>query len=249
MPQRTFRAFWLGRRPYASVHDLQQRVVEARLAGRVGDTLLLLEHHPVVTLGRGAKQEHLLLSSNAMRARGIEVVPTLRGGDVTFHGPGQLVGYPIVDLAPDRCDVRRYVRDLLATMMTLAADFGIDAGIIDRYPGIWVDQASPSRWPGEGKASRPAKLGAVGVRITRWTTMHGFAFNARTDLSGFGVIVPCGIREFDVTSLQALCGEAPSPERLAKRAAQVMCERLDARLSCYERLDVSDQELEAAVVE
>lgn len=247
MATRYLRAFWLGRRSYEPVHTLQERAVEARQQGRIGDTLLLLEHNPVVTMGRGAKQEHLLLSRELMASRGIDLVPTLRGGDVTYHGPGQLVGYPIVELAPDRCDVRRYVQDLLATMVGLAADHGIDAGTIDRYPGIWVDQASPERWAGQQDAKKPAKLGAVGVRISRWITMHGFAFNARTDLSGFDVIVPCGIREFDVTTVEKLRGESPEPVDLAHRAATLFCERMDAELTSFDRLDVPDEALAAAI--
>lgn len=247
MSSRTLRVFWLGRRAYEPIHTLQAQAVEARQAGRIGDTLLLLEHRPVVTLGRGAKNEHLLFSAEALHARGIDLVHTLRGGDVTYHGPGQLVGYPIVDLAPDRCDVRRYVRNLLDTMTALAARHRVDAGVIDRYPGIWVDLASPERWRGQEQAERPAKLGAVGVRISRWVTMHGFAFNAQTEMSGFDVIVPCGIREYEVTSIARLCGESPSPEALAERAAGELAERLDARVESFEKLDGSDDSLAAAV--
>ena len=247
MSTRTLRAFWLGRRAYEPIHRLQAQAVEARQAGRIGDTLLLLEHRPVITLGRGAKNEHLLFSAEALRARGIDLVHTMRGGDVTYHGPGQLVGYPIVDLDPDRCDVRRYVRDLLETMTALAAQHGVHAGIIDRYPGIWVDLASPQQWPGEQEAKRPAKLGAVGVRISRWVTMHGFAFNAQTEMSGFDVIVPCGIREYEVTSLARLCPEVSSPEALGRVAADRLAERLDARIEIFDCLDGPDEQLASAI--
>jgi len=237
---------WLGRRAYEPVHTLQHKLMEARGKQRIGDTLLLLEHRPVVTVGRGAKQEHLLFSRESLQARGIDLVPTMRGGDVTYHGPGQLVGYPIVDLAPDRCDVRRYVRDLLGAMIDLVDDYGIDAGIIDRYPGIWVDQDSPSRWDGAEGAKRPAKLGAVGVRISRWITMHGFAFNACPDMAGFDVIVPCGIREYDVTSLERLRGESPGPAALAPKIAALLCERWDAELVSFDEMGASDQDLAGA---
>jgi lipoyl(octanoyl) transferase len=244
---RTVRGFWLGLRAYACVHALQERAVLARQQGRIGDVMLLLEHRPVVTLGRGARGEHVLLSREALEARGIDLVATARGGDVTYHGPGQLVGYPIVGLEPDRCDVRRYVRDLLETMMGVARDHGVSSGVIDQYPGIWVDKESPGRWPGQEAAVRPAKLGAVGVRISRWVTMHGFALNASTDLQGFGVIVPCGIRQYDVTTLDALVGGGPQPEALAERAAELFCARFDARLASFARVDVEDEDLAEAI--
>jgi len=247
LTSRKIRALWLGRRSYEPIHALQELAVSARQQGSIGDTLLLLEHNPVVTLGRGAKQEHLLLSKEHLRSRGIDLVQTLRGGDVTYHGPGQLVGYPIVDLAPDRCDVRRYVRDLLSMMIGLAADYGLDAGMIDRYPGIWVDTASPHNWGGEQEAKKPAKLGAVGVRISRWVTMHGFAFNACPNLSGFDVIVPCGIREFDVTSIQTLTTKSPHPNEIAHRAASLLSERMDAELTSFEAVEVPDAELAEAI--
>jgi lipoyl(octanoyl) transferase len=226
---------------------LQERAVLARQQGRIGDVMLLLEHRPVVTLGRGARGEHVLLSREALEARGIDLVATARGGDVTYHGPGQLVGYPIVGLEPDRCDVRRYVRDLLETMMGVASDHGVSAGVIEQYPGIWVDKVSPGRWPGQEAAARPAKLGAVGVRISRWVTMHGFALNASTDLQGFGVIVPCGIRQYDVTTLDELVGGKPQPEALARRAAELFCARFDARLESFARVDVADDDLAEAL--
>lgn len=245
--RRSVRAAWLGRRPYEAIHSLQERAVSARARGRIGDLILLLEHEPVITLGRGAKADHLLLTEPLLRARGISVVSTLRGGDVTYHGPGQLVAYPILDLAPDRCDVRRYVHDLLSTMTGLARDHGVDTGIIDRYPGIWVDLTDPTHWPGQVEARRAAKLGAVGVRISRWVTMHGFAFNARTAMDGFDVIVPCGIREHGVTSLERILGHGPEPAHIAERAAILLCERLGANLACFERLTASDDALADAL--
>jgi lipoyl(octanoyl) transferase len=224
---RCFTAHWLGRTGYGEAHALQQRLVEARIRGEVGDTLLLLEHPPVVTLGRGAHAENVLLPRAELERRGVELHETGRGGDVTYHGPGQLVAYPIFDLHPDRLDVRRYVRDLARVMVALCAAYGVEASFLEgdaKLVGVWVDEASPARWPGDprvegsGGAARPAKIGAIGVKLSRWVTMHGFALNVATDLEGFRLIVPCGITRYGVTSLAALGVAAPSVERVARDA-------------------------------
>lgn len=179
--------------PYGDAHELQKRVQAARVAGEIPDTLLLLEHPPVVTLGRSARDDgNLLLSREAFAARGFEVHEVGRGGDVTYHGPGQVVAYPIIDLKPDRQDVRRYVWSLEEAMIRVAADYDVTAGRIEGCNGTWV---------GEGK------IGAVGVRISRWVTMHGLAFNVTTDLSHFDLIVPCGITDKGVTSLARETGK------------------------------------------
>ena len=213
--RRTVDAFWLGRIGYEDAHALQQGLVDARIAGKVGDTLLLLEHDAVITLGRGAKAE------NVLERESVPVIETGRGGDVTFHGPGQLVAYPIFDLKPDRQDVRRYVRDLAEVMIRLARDRGVEAGVVPgdaKLVGVWVDENDPTKFEedafeaasiGVPNGVALAKLGAIGVRLSRWITMHGFAFNVTTDLSGFRKIVPCGIRAHGVTSLAAL-GKVPA---------------------------------------
>jgi len=162
---------------------------------------------------------------------GVSVVETGRGGDVTLHAPGQLVCYPIVDLSPDRRDVRRYVNDLSRSMQRLAQHYGVGAGTHSAYVGVWVDRANVTAWPGEASARDPAKLGAIGVRISRWVTMHGFAFNLSTDLELFGLIVPCGISEFGVTSIQVLTGSAPSVAEAAKLALGFIASELDASIS------------------
>ena len=190
-----------GRLGYEDGLALQDRLVDARRAGAEPDTLVLLEHDPVVTLGRGANPAHVLLDRSRLAARGISLHETGRGGDVTLHAPGQVVGYPILALEGERRDTHRYLRDLEDVMMRVARDFGVESGRIEGLTGTWV---------GTDEAHRRAtgqKLGAIGVRIhSGWITSHGFAFNADNDLSLYDVIVPCGIRGKGVTSLARLLG-------------------------------------------
>jgi lipoyl(octanoyl) transferase len=183
----------LGRIGYADGVELQKALVQQRVAGEIDDTLLFVEHPPVITLGVKTRGNfaNIRADATALAAQGVEVHESGRGGDVTFHGPGQLVGYPIIDLKPDRQDVHRYVRDLEEVLIRTAADFGIEAGRVKGFSGAWVGDV---------------KLAAIGVRISRWVTSHGFALNVTTDLSGFGLIVPCGISDRGVTSLAALVG-------------------------------------------
>jgi lipoyl(octanoyl) transferase len=190
---RTLEVRRLGVIPYGEALQLQKQLVEDRKSERIPDQLLLLQHPPVITLGVKVRNDrsHVLASTDALESAGIELFETGRGGDVTYHGPGQLVGYPIIDLRPDRCDVHRYVRDLEQVMIEAAAEFGVAAGRVPGLTGAWVGRD---------------KLAAIGVRISRWITSHGFAFNVDTDLSHFDLIVPCGIRDRGVTSLNRLAG-------------------------------------------
>ncbi|HEY5374130.1 MAG TPA: lipoyl(octanoyl) transferase LipB [Polyangiaceae bacterium] len=220
--RRELRAFWLGRAAYEPVHALQHQLQEARKSGRITDTVLFVEHEPTITLGRGATAGHLLTSEAALAEAGIALVSTGRGGDVTLHAPGQLVCYPILDLHPDRMDVRRYVKDLNRVMTALAASYDIQSGVIEKYIGLWADLADPTTWSGVLAARTPVKIGAIGVRISRWITMHGFAFNLSTDLSLFRLIVPCGITEFGVGSVASLTGVTESVERAAQRALPLL---------------------------
>jgi lipoyl(octanoyl) transferase len=219
--KRELSGIWLGRRAYDEVHQLQAELQAARIAGDARDTVLLVEHEPVITLGRGAKTDNLLVPTEILRARGVHVAETGRGGDVTLHAPGQLVMYPIISLSPERRDVRRYVADLTETMRQLALDFGIAGGPVDGLIGLWVDAQRSGEWNGVEKAGRVEKLGAIGVRISRWVTMHGLAFNLTTDLELFGMIVPCGISQYGVTSVQALTGQVHDVESVAPRALEL----------------------------
>ena len=197
----------LGRVPYAEGLQIQEQLVAERQAGRIVDVLLLLEHEPVFTMGRNARAENVLLSSEALRSRGFEIFETGRGGDVTYHGPGQVVGYPILELPADRRDVHRYVRDLEEVMIRACADYGITAGRIQGKTGTWVGEE---------------KIGAIGVRIARWVTSHGFALNVTNDLAPFALIVPCGIHGLGVTSLSRLLGrDVPVDEATGRLAAHL----------------------------
>lgn len=191
MLMRSIEVRHLGRMSYADALVLQRALVVERQAQRTEDLLLLVEHPPVLTLGQRGDggRAHILATDAQLSARGIAVYEAGRGGDVTYHGPGQVVGYPIVDLNPDRRDVHRYVRDLEDVLIRVAADFGVTAGRAPGLTGVWVGSE---------------KLAAIGVRISRWVTSHGFALNVSTDLDDFNLIVPCGIADRGVTSFAKL---------------------------------------------
>lgn len=213
-PPRILDARWLGRVPYGEALALQERLVVDRRDGKVGDTLLLLEHPHVITLGTSSRPEHVLADADERAARSIELFETGRGGDVTYHGPGQLVGYPILDLKPDRKDLHRYLRDLEEVLIRVAASFGVKAGRVPGLTGVWA---------GEGKVA------ALGVRVSSgWITSHGFALNVDTDLRYFGTIVPCGIADREVTSLSRLTGRTVSLDE----ARQVVVEHFSDVFGC-----------------
>jgi lipoyl(octanoyl) transferase len=194
----------LGRLPYAEGLARMEARFAARLRGEVPDALLLLEHEPVFTLGRRAARSNILASEAQLEAAGIEVFETGRGGDVTYHGPGQVVGYPVVGLAPERKDVKRFVADLEALMIEVAESYGLVAGRAEGQIGCWL-----------GDGAR--KLGAVGVRISKWVTSHGFAFNVAPSMGHFALIVPCGIADKPVTSLALELGAAPPVDEVMNR--------------------------------
>jgi lipoyl(octanoyl) transferase len=244
---RRFRGVWLGRRSYAVVEALQTELSRARILGHVPDTVLLLEHEPVVTLGRRADPSNVLLSEEALRARGVEYAQASRGGDVTLHAPGQLVAYPIVSLAPDRRDVRRYVRDLAETMRRVCLRHGISGGEVSGLVGLWVDLDTVSDWQGARDGARLAKIGAIGVRISQWVTSHGFALNVSTAPDLFRMIVPCGIRDHEVTSIFELSAARPEVLDVAHAALDAMSRIMGAEVVRFD--DLSTTPLEPWITE
>src|SRR5574341_799286 len=213
--------------PYADALALQHRLVDARKRGELNDTLILLEHPPVFTLGRNAKDEHIIASRDFLRQQGIEIFRVERGGDVTYHGPNQLVGYPILDLRNFRQDVGWYVRSLEETLISALGDFGITARRIEKLVGVWVDAPKARR-------DGPAKLAQIGARIENWITYHGFALNVDPNMSHFDLIVPCGIPDKAVTSMARVLNHSVDMsavrERVAARFAEVRSEEHTSEL-------------------
>ena len=206
----------LGTVRYADALELQAELVKRRRAGDVPDQLLLLEHPHVITLGTSSHAENILVDEADRRLLGIDLHETGRGGDVTYHGPGQLVGYPILDLKPDRRDLHRYVRDLEEALIRALGDFGVESGRKEGMTGVWIG--------GE-------KVAAIGVRVSSgWITSHGFALNVKTDLAFFDAIVPCGIREFGVTSLDRVLGSPVDLDEVGDRVATRIGEVFERRL-------------------
>jgi lipoyl(octanoyl) transferase len=189
---------------YAEAWELQKRLVASRKTGAIEDVLLLCEHPHVITLGRNGKRDHLLASQQVLRQKGVEFHSSDRGGDITYHGPGQLVGYPVLNLGAIRKDVVWYVRMLEETMIRATAEFGISAERVAGKTGIWVRGKNDSN----AASQIEEKLGAIGVHISRWVTSHGFAYNVSTDLRYFDLIVPCGITGRKATSLEKILGRA-----------------------------------------
>jgi len=208
----------LGVVSYSDALDLQKHLVERRKSNEIPDQLLLLEHPPVITLGVKTRNDrsHVVATPEVLEEEGVEVFESGRGGDVTYHGPGQLVGYPIMDLRPDRCDVHRYVRDLEEVLILVAADFGVTASRLPGLTGAWVG--------GE-------KLAAIGVRIARWVTSHGFALNVNTNLAHFNLIVPCGIADKGVTSLAHVKGRTLDMDEVADSTARALAAVFDRSLA------------------
>jgi lipoyl(octanoyl) transferase len=232
----------LGLIPYAEAYELQKRIVVARKLGAIVDVLLFCEHPHVITQGRNGKREHLLASENVLRQKSVEFFETSRGGDVTYHGPGQIVAYPILNLGAIRRDVVWYVRQLEEAMIRATAEFGIVAGREEGKTGVWV---------GEGKKSE--KLAAIGVHISRWVTSHGLAYNISTDLRNFELIVPCGIVDRRATSLEKLLGRRVDVNevrpKLAKHLGEVFGFELReiSRAALTEKLEAAEQPVTATV--
>lgn len=208
---RRLRVVERGVMPYDESVALQQGLVDARKAGAIPDTLVLLEHPPVITLGVKVRNSraHVLATDDELSAAGVLLCQSGRGGDVTFHGPGQLVGYPILDLKPDRADAHRYVRDLEDVLIRVCATYGIEAGRQAGLTGVWVGDE---------------KVAAIGVRLSRWVTSHGFALNVDPDLSHFSLIVPCGIHDRGVTSLARLLGRSVPVSEVRPRVIDAFLE-------------------------
>ena len=247
----------LGLTAYAEAWELQKRVVAARKTGAIEDVLLFCEHPHVITLGRSGNRSNLLANENVLRQKGIEYFETSRGGDITYHGPGQIVGYPILHLGAIKRDVVWYVRMLEEAMIRATAELGIAALREAGKTGIWVGVASRSVIPSESEesaflsaapdASAPEKLAAIGVHISRWVTSHGFAYNVATDLRYFELIVPCGIAERKATSLEKLLGRNVSLGEvrplLAKHVGEVfgLAIRTAPREELFEKLEAFEQ--------
>ena len=204
----------LGVVRYAEALALQRMLVEERRTGSTPDVLLLLQHPPVITLGVKAddSRAHIIATPARLAELGVEIHETGRGGDVTYHGPGQIVGYPIVDLRPDRQDVHRYVRDIEEVMIRVCGDYGIVAGRIQGLTGTWVGAD---------------KIGAIGIRISRWITSHGFAFNVTTNLEHFGLIVPCGLPDRGVTSVERETGRRVAISEVEEAFVRHFCSVFD----------------------
>jgi lipoyl(octanoyl) transferase len=200
---KTATARWLGRVGYLEAAALQHALVEARKKDEVPDTFLFLEHPPVITLGRASHAENVLAPFEVLKARGIEVWETTRGGDVTYHGPGQLVGYGIVDLKQHGRDVAAYLRKMEEALIGLCARYGLNGSRREGLTGVWIEDE---------------KVCAMGVRVDHWVTSHGFALNVGDDLSNFDLIVPCGIRSHGVTSLSRASGKTAALEDVARQA-------------------------------
>ncbi len=205
--------------------ELQRKIFDLRVEGKISDALLLNEHHHVYTLGKNSDDDHLLAGEEELKARGAEVFHIDRGGDITYHGPGQLVGYPIINLEAYYLDVHRYLRDLEEVIIRTLGDYGISARRDEGYTGVWVGQN---------------KIAAIGVKVAHWVTMHGFALNVNTDLSYFDRIIPCGIFHKGVTSMQALLDKEIPLDEVSRVLAKKFGEIFGAEMAEMEAHTVNE---------
>ncbi len=205
-----------GQLAYGEATELQSRLVAMRRSGEIPDQLLLLEHPHVITMGTGSDPGHLVADETLREQMGVELHESTRGGDVTYHGPGQLVGYPILDLKPDRKDLHRYLRDLEEVLIRVLDEYGIEGTRSEGYTGVWTDAG---------------KVAAIGVRVSSgWITSHGFALNVATDLGYFETIVPCGISDRNVTSMEELLPQTPAMHDVMHHTAQIMGRVFDLKI-------------------
>ncbi len=202
----------LGVVDYGEAYNLQKQLLEEHIQGKGRDSLLLLQHNPVITIGRSGSRDNILIPESALTAAGIETCEIDRGGDVTYHGPGQLTGYPIINLRHFRKDVHWYLRQLEETIIKVLAEYSITGERMEGYTGVWVGNE---------------KVAAIGVGIRRWITYHGFAFNVYPDMSHFQMIRPCGITDKGVTSLEKLLGFRADMDGVVERTASAFAEVLD----------------------
>lgn len=223
-------AVWQGRLPYRTALDLQMSLCNFKKQGYGPDVLLLLEHPPTITLGRNGRRQNLLAGEADLRRRGVELWDVDRGGDITYHGPGQLVGYPILALGRSERDVHRYMRNLEESLIRVLAGFGIQAGRNERFTGVWTPEG---------------KVAAMGVHISRWITRHGFALNVSTDLSFYDLIVPCGIVGKGVTTMERQLGRPIEVSEVASAYVEVFGDVFDRRMA---RMDVESFNRELAVL-
>lgn len=237
MPAKPCLVVDLGVVPYGPAFELQQRVAEARKAGAVPDVLLLCEHPHVITLGRSGRIEHLRASDRVLAQMGVEFHHSNRGGDITYHGPGQVVGYPIVRVSEIRRDVVWYIRELENILIGASADYGVRARQEPGLTGIWVDTADRG----------PEKLAAIGVHFSRWVSTHGFAYNVSTDLRYFDLIVPCGIADHGVTSLERILRRPVELAEFRKRLTHHFGKRFGFQMQPATTLELEER-LEAAAI-
>jgi len=234
---RECRTIDLGRIAYGEAAVLQQRLVAARKNGAAPDLLLFCEHPHVITLGRSGKPEHLRVSEDLLHLKGVEFHHTNRGGDITYHGPGQIMGYPVLDLNGIRRDVVWYVRQLEETMIRATSSFGIHAFRVPGRTGVWVEGNAG----GDAGWAREEKLAAIGVHISRWVTSHGFAYNVSTDLRNFDLIVPCGIADRKATSLEKLLGRNVDEKEVSLRMAKHLGELLGLKMNEASRKELMEK--------